>query len=100
MAIVAQLVDDLQRELAGRGEDQRRRAAVVGLDQVDERDAEGERLARAGRRLDEDVVAVEDVVDDELLDRERRGDPALCERARNRTRDAEIGERRQWCNSL
>ena len=77
MAIVAQLVDDLQGELAGRGEDQRRRAAVVGLDALDQRDAEGERLARAGRRLDEHVVAVEDILDDELLDGERRGDSAL-----------------------
>ena len=42
---VVQLVDDLHGELARRHEDQRRRAAVAGLDQVDERGAEGERLA-------------------------------------------------------
>jgi hypothetical protein len=74
---VVQVVDDLERELAGRGQDQARRAAVAGLDQLDHRQAEGERLARSGRGLDEHVAAVEHVADDELLDGERRGDPAF-----------------------
>ena len=60
---VVQIVDDLQGELAGRGEDQRRGTAVVGLDALDQRDPEGEGLARAGGRLDEDVVAVEDILE-------------------------------------
>ena len=47
-----------------------RRAPVAGLDQVDHRDAEGERLAGAGRRLDQQVVAGERVADDHLLDGE------------------------------
>ena len=45
--------------------------AGAGLEQVDQRDAEGERLARAGRGLDEQVVAGERVADDHLLDGER-----------------------------
>ena len=66
-----ELVDDLAGELPGRGEDEGLRPALARLDQVDERDAEGERLARAGRRLDEEVVARERIADDHLLDGER-----------------------------
>ena len=97
---VAQLVLDLQGELARRREDQGRGTVVIGLDALDQRDAEGEGLARAGRRLDEHVVAIEDVLDDEFLNCERRGDPALCERVRNRTRYAEVGEKTYWVHSL
>ena len=79
----AQLVDDLAGELARGGEDERRRAAGVGRDAVDERDAEGERLAGAGGRLGEHVAAGEHVGDDELLDGEGGVDAALA-RARRR----------------
>ena len=89
---VPRLLDDLGRELAGRGEHERRGTQVGGLDAVDERHAEGERLARPGGRADEDVVAGEDVGDDEALDGERLGDAALGERARNGIGHAEIGE--------
>jgi len=44
-----ELIDDLRGELAGRGEDQGLRAPAAGLDDVDQRHAEGERLARSGR---------------------------------------------------
>ena len=71
-----QLVDDLARQLAGRGEDQGAEVPRAGLDAVDQRHAEGERLARAGRGLDEQVVAGERVADDHLLDGERLGDAA------------------------
>ena len=37
-------------------------------------------------------MAVEDVGDDELLDGERRGDPALGKGARDRARYAEVSE--------
>ena len=86
-----ELVDDLAGELAGRRQDQRREA-VAGLDRVDGRDPEGERLARAGRGLDQQVVAVERVADDHLLDGEGCGDVPRCERAHHRFRDAEIGK--------
>ena len=65
----------------------------AGLEQVGDGHAEGEGLARAGRRLDEDVAPGEDVGDDQLLDCERRDDAAPFERVRDRTRNAEIGER-------
>ena len=71
---------DLRRELAGRHEDERRRLAVGGLGALDDRQAEGEGLARAGRRLGQHVEAGERVREDERLDRERRGDAALLER--------------------
>jgi hypothetical protein len=49
----AQLLDDLARQLAGGCQDQCRDGSAAGLEPVDQRDAEGERLARAGRRLDQ-----------------------------------------------
>jgi hypothetical protein len=45
----AKLVDDLLRKLAGGRQNERRGAASVGLDALDHRDAEGERLARSSR---------------------------------------------------
>jgi hypothetical protein len=89
---VPRLLDDLRRELAGGGEDERRGALGRRLDAVDERHAEGERLAgpRGGR--DEDVVAGEDVGDHQALDCERLMDAALGECARDGIGHAEIGE--------
>ena len=49
------------RELAGGGEHQRRRDGVVGLDDLHQRDAEGERLAGAGGRLCQHVLAGEGI---------------------------------------
>ena len=90
---VAKLIDDLAGELAGRREHQRGRLAAAGLEQVGDRHAEGQGLARAGRGLNQDVAPGEDVGDDQLLDCEWRDDAALLEGVRNRTRNAEIGER-------
>ena len=66
---------DLDRELARRDEDERAGRAFRGGGALDERQPEGERLARAGRRLGEDVEAGERVREDEILDREGMGDP-------------------------
>jgi hypothetical protein len=49
---VAKLIDDLRRELAGWCEHQRGRLAGAGLEQVGDRQAEGQSFARAGRGLD------------------------------------------------
>ena len=87
-----ELVDDLRGELARRGEDQRLRPGAVGVEPVGHRHAEGERLARSGRRLDEDVVAVEDVGDDHRLDGERRLYAALGQRTGHSLGHAELGE--------
>src|SRR4051794_2930526 len=89
----AQLLDDLDRELARRGEHEGRRTGRgVGLEQVHHRDAEGQRLAGSGRRLGEHVAPVQDVGDDEPLDGERLGDAALGQRAAHSGGHAEIGE--------
>ena len=73
----AQRVDDLAGELTRGGEHERRRAAGVGGDPVDDRHAEGERLAGPGGGLGEHVAAVEHVGDHELLDGEGGVDAAL-----------------------
>ena len=65
---------------------------AAGLEALDHRNPEGERLARAGRRLDEQVVAGERVADDQLLDGEGLGDVAARESAHDRFGDAEIGK--------
>jgi hypothetical protein len=88
----AHLLGDLRGELARGGEDQRARAAVARLDAVDDRDAEGERLAAARGRAGEDVAAGEHVGDDEVLDGEGGFDAAGGERVDDRVRHAEIGE--------
>ena len=64
-----------------------------GVRPLDERDAEGERLARAGRRLGEDVAAGERVRQDERLDAERLDDAAGGERLLDRRAHAERAKR-------
>jgi hypothetical protein len=78
-----QLVDDLRRELTRRRKHERGGPGAAGIDDVGERHAEGERLARAGRRLDKYVRPVEHVGDDNRLDRERHLYAAPLECARN-----------------
>ncbi len=85
-------VDDLGGELTGRGEDERRRARVLGVDPVDQRHHEGEGLARAGRRLGQHVAAGENVADHLGLDGERGVEALLVEGVHNGTGYAEIGE--------
>jgi hypothetical protein len=87
-----ELVDDLRRELARRRQDERGGPGAAGIDDVGHRDAESERLARPGRRLDEHVVAVEHVRHDHRLDRERRLDAALGQCAGHGLGHAEVGE--------
>ena len=84
---------DLGRQLAGRHENERGRLAVGGLGALDDRQAEGEGLARAGRRLRQHVEAGERVRKDERLDREWCDDASLLERLRNVSADAERAER-------
>ena len=95
-----QLVDDLACQLAGRGEDERREVLRSGLDPVDQRHAEGERLAGAGRGLDQQVVTGERVADDHLLDGEGLVDAALRKRAHDVLGYAEIGERHDFVSSF
>ncbi len=74
---VVKLIDDLSGELAGWREHQRDRLTAAGIEQVGDRQAEGQGLARAGRGLDENVAPGEDVGDHQLLDCEWRDDAAL-----------------------
>ena len=82
----ADVVHDLRGELTRRCEDQRGGSRIVGVDPLDERDSERERLARAGGRFGEHVAAGENVADHVALDRERLGDPA-AERALTTARE-------------
>jgi hypothetical protein len=81
---VAQLLDDLQRELAGGRQDERGGASRVGRDKIGHRDTEGQGLARARRGLGQDVATVQYVGDDQPLNGEGMLDAARCERARHR----------------
>ena len=78
-AELRQLLRHLQRELARRDKDKRRRRLLVGREQLDDWQPERERLTRAGRRLAENIAAGERVGDDEGLDTERCGDAAGVE---------------------
>ena len=86
------LVRDLGHELAGRGENQRGGAPVMGLDAVDHRNGERKRLAGSGRRAHEHVEAGEHVADHELLDGEGFDDAAGGERVGDGSRHAQLGE--------
>ena len=83
-----EVAGDLERELAGRGDDQRLRLAlrhlavvgVLGRDRaLEDRDAERQRLAGAGAGLPDQVGAQEGDRQGHLLDRERRGDAGAFE---------------------
>ncbi len=87
-----ELVDDLRGELARRRQDQGLGAVGAGLEDVDQRHAEGERLARSGRRLDEQVVAIERIGDDQLLYGEGLGDRPRAQRFDDRLGGAEFGK--------
>jgi hypothetical protein len=84
---------DLDSELAGGHERDGRGAPGLGLlELLDDRDAEGERLARPGLCLAADVAAGEAVGDRHGLDGEGGGDAALGERVADVGRDAERRE--------
>ena len=86
------LVDDLRGELARRDEDERARMGGCVGGALDQRDAEGECLARPRRRRREDVDAGERVGQNESLDRERRVDVAPGQGLGHGRAHAERGE--------
>ena len=78
-ATSSKLVDDLGRRARASARGRAPPGAALGVGEpVDDRQAEGERLARAGRRLDEHVAAGKHVGDDEALDGEGLGDAAAA----------------------
>ena len=88
-----QVALDLGGELAGRREHECARTQPAGAGHaLDHRDAERERLARAGRGAARDVAAGEGVGDGRGLDGERLGDAALVERVDEVGGNAEIGK--------
>ena len=80
------------RELARRHEDECAGPRVRAGRALDERHAEGERLAGARRRLGENVEAGERVREHEPLDGEGMGDPGCLERPNDGRADAELLE--------
>ena len=88
-----ELLGHLERELAGGGEHERGRGRLVGRDELDDRQREGERLPGARRRLAEDVAALERDRDDEGLDTKRLGNAAGGERLLDLRAHAERAKR-------
>ena len=72
LAVGPQRLRHLDAQLAGRREDEGLGLGIVGVDEVDHGQPEGGRLARAGLRLADHVLPVEQVRDRLLLDRARR----------------------------
>ena len=91
-----EVLGDLEAELAGGYDDQRLRHAVGALggreDALEQRDAEAERLAGAGRRLADQVGAAHRDRQRVLLDGERAGDAGGGERLDGLGAGAELGE--------
>ena len=73
-------VGDLERELAGRYEDESLGGLAVAGDPLDERDPESDCLARSGRRLCKDVTSGERIGQNERLDTKRLDDVERRER--------------------
>ena len=74
LAVDVERLGDLHRQLAGRDDDEGARAVGAGRadrDALEDRQGEGRGLAGAGRRLGEDVAAVEQQRDRLALDRRR-----------------------------
>ena len=69
-----ELCGHLGRELSGRDEHERRGAGIAGHRALDDRQREGERLARPRRRASENVQSCERIGKDELLDPKRMVD--------------------------
>ena len=99
-----EVAGDLERELTGRGDDQRLRLAlrdlaVVGVVRrdaaLDDRDAEGQRLAGAGAGLADQVGAQQGDREGHLLDGERGGDAGAVECVTNLGVHPELSERGQ-----
>ena len=77
----ANVLDDLGRELPCRRQNKRRRARIFRPDPFDQRDTEGERLARPGGGLGDHVASGDGVADHVALDREWLSYPQPGERA-------------------
>jgi len=88
-----ELAGDLQAQLAGGHDHQDLDMAVLGGDALQGRQAKGQRLARAGAGLADDVRARQGHGQRELLDGEGLGDARVGQGVAQRRVDAEVGER-------
>ncbi|PSK61396.1 hypothetical protein B0E53_06703 [Micromonospora sp. MH33] len=92
-----EVLGDLEAQLAGGDDDQRLRHAVAALgggeDALQQRDAEAEGLAGAGRRLADQVDAAQPDRQRVLLDGEGAGDAGGGQRLDGLLAGAELGER-------
>ena len=92
LGVGAQRLRHLDAELAGRRQDDRLHLVVVGVEVLQQRQAEGGGLAGAGLRLADHVVAAEQLRDRLLLDRRRLLEAELVERLLDLRREAEVFE--------
>ena len=92
LGVGAQRLRHLDAELAGRGEDDRLHLVVLGVEVLQQRQAEGGGLAGPGLRLADHVVAGEQLGDRLLLDRRRLVEAELVERLLDVRREAEVLE--------
>ena len=94
IAAVPQVVGDLDRQFPGRHHDEGlRRARWPGLDQLEQRDAEGERLAGTGPRLPDDVLPAQRQREGKRLNGKGGEDARRLQAAADLIDDAEITER-------
>ena len=87
-----ELLGDLRGELAGGDHHDRLGSGGRTLEPLDDRDGEGEGLARAGTALGEDIVPRNGVGDHPGLDLEGRDDPVGHQRSDDALRGAELRE--------
>ena len=92
LGVGAQRLRDLDAELAGRGEDDRLHLVVVGVEVLEQGQAEGGGLAGPGLGLADHVVAAEQLRDRLFLDRRRLVEAELVDRLLDRRRQPEVLE--------
>ena len=92
LGVGAQRLGHLDAELAGRRQHDRLHLVVVGIEVLQQRQAEGRGLAGAGLRLADHVVAAEQLGDRLVLDRRRLVEAELVERLLDLRREAELFE--------
>jgi len=83
---------DLRGQLARRSQYKRLGGAAPGVDALDQRQAESQRLARAGARLADDVAPFEQEWQRPRLDRRRLSDAHRCQRRAAVRRDGDSAE--------
>ena len=89
-AVLVQRLRDLDRQLARRGQNERLHRAQLGVDRLDDGQAERGRLAGAGLRLGDDVLPAQEERDGCDLDRRRRFVADVLDRLQQRGADPQV----------